>query len=109
MKTIKEYLSTDKFKTRKELAEETGMSDRQVRSKISELKETDVVLYNSQTSGYKLAKRIEEMEPEELKKEIELVQHCINDLEARKGVFNKQERTYIAYLKLAERKRREEI
>lgn len=104
MKSIKEYLSTDKFKTRKELAEETGMSDRQVRNKISELKETDVVLFNSQTSGYKLAKRIEEMEPEELEKEIELVQHCINDLEARKGVFNKQERTYIAYLKLAERK-----
>lgn len=109
MKSIKEHLSTDRFKTKKEIMLETGLSEREIRRKVSELKKTDVVLFNSQTSGYKLAKRIEEMEPEELEKEIELVQHCINDLEARKGVFNKQERTYIAYLKLAERKRREEI
>lgn len=102
---IKNYLSTDTFKTRKQLSEETGMSDRQVRNKISELKETKVVLYNSQTSGYRLAKRIEDMDPQELEIEIKLVQHCINDIEARKGVFNQQERTYIAYLKIAERKR----
>lgn len=107
MKTIniKDYLSTDKFKSRVQLSLETGMSDRWIRNRISELKETEVVLYNSQTSGYRLAKRIEDMNPQELEIEIELVQHCINDIEARKGVFNQQERTYIAYLKIAERKR----
>ena len=101
---IRDFLSTDEFKSRKQLVEETGYSDRAVRSAISELKQNEVVIYNSQTSGYRLAKNIsDEMKLEELLKEINLVQHCINDIEARKEVFNQQERTYIAYLKVAEK------
>lgn len=101
---IRDFLSTDEFKSRKQLVEETGYSDRAVRSAISELKQNEVVIYNSQTSGYRLAKNIsDEMKLEDLLKEINLVQHCINDIEARKEVFNQQERTYIAYLKVAEK------
>lgn len=101
---IRDFLTTDEFKSRKQLVEETGYSDRAVRSAISELKQNEVVIYNSQTSGYRLAKNInEEMKLEDLLKEINLVQHCINDIEARKEVFNQQERTYIAYLKVAEK------
>lgn len=92
------YLSTEKFKTRKELTNETGLNDRVLRNKISELKEDVPVIYNSQISGYRLAKDLSEIEISELMKELELVQHCINDIEARKQVFNQQERTYIAYL-----------
>lgn len=35
---IKNYLSTERYTTRKELMEKTGLGDREVRSKISELK-----------------------------------------------------------------------
>lgn len=100
---IKDYLSTEVFKSRKQLAEETGLSDRALRNKISELKLTETVLYNSQTAGYRLAKPIEQLKGEELKKELELVKHCINDIEARKEKFNMQERQYIAYLKVGEK------
>lgn len=35
---IKDYLSTEKYTTRKELVEKTGLADREVRNRISELK-----------------------------------------------------------------------
>lgn len=35
---IKNYLSTERYVTRKELVEATGLSDRKIREKISELK-----------------------------------------------------------------------
>lgn len=35
---IKDYLSTEKYTTRKELVEATMLTDREVRSRISELK-----------------------------------------------------------------------
>ena len=106
---IQDYLTTERFKSRKELVEETGLSDRTIRNKISELKEKETILYNSQTRGYRLAKPIKEMTKAELEQEINLVQHCINDIEARKEVFNSQERQYIAYLKVAEKHLKEDL
>ena len=106
---IQDYLSMFEFKTREQLVRETGLSDRTLRQKISDLKQKMPVIYNSQTKGYRLAKTInKEMSKEELEHEIKLIRHCINDIEARKDVFNKQEREYIAYLKVAE-KIKEEI
>lgn len=102
---IKDFLNTKNFKSRKQLVKETGLSDREIRNKISKLKYSRVVLYNSNTSGYRLAKPIESMSNEELSKEIKLVQHCINDINARKKIFNKQKRSYIAYLKMVEKLR----
>lgn len=95
---IVNFLTTERFITRKELIELTGLNDRVIRNKISELKETVPVIYNSQTSGYRLAKDLSKLSPTELQEELELIEHCINDIEARKSVFNYQERTYIAYL-----------
>lgn len=106
---IKDYLSMFEFKTREQLVRETGLSDRALRQKISELKQKTPVIYNSQTKGYRLAKMInKDMPKEEIEHEIKLIKHCINDIEARKNVFNKQEKEYIAYLKVAE-KIKEEI
>lgn len=95
---IKNYLNCDEFKTRKQLVAETGLSDRTIRILISGLKQTDTVLYNSQQSGYRLAKPLENLTREELIEELKLVKHCINDIEARKEAYNPQERQYIAYL-----------
>lgn len=97
---IENYLSTEYFKSRKQLASETGLTDRTLRNKISKLKKEKAVIYNSQTKGYRLAKDIKSIESvEEAKEEMKLIQHSINDIEARKLDMNKSERSYIAYLK----------
>lgn len=100
---IEDYLSTEEFKTRQQLMNETGMTDRAVRREISILKKKKPVIYNSQTRGYKLAKDIKSFNTaEEAKTEWEQIQHCINDIEARKSDMNMSERTYIAYKKKIE-------
>ena len=96
---IESYLSDKEFTTREELVTKTGLSDRKVRQLISELKLLKPVIYNSQTKGYRLAKKPTEMTIEEVIKEMNLAQHCVNDIESRKEVFNQQERVYIAYIK----------
>lgn len=100
---IEEYLNTQEFKTRGQLVYETGLTDRAVRRQISDLKKVRPVIYNSQTRGYRLAKDIKSFNTvEEAEEEKEQVQHCINDIEARKKDMNLSERTYIAYLKKLE-------
>lgn len=100
---IETYLRTEQSKTRQQLVNETGLTDRAVRRAISDLKKTKPVIYNSQTKGYRLAKEIKSFNtPEEAKQELEQIQHCINDIEARKRDFNMSERTYIAYRKKIE-------
>ena len=99
---IKDYLSTEKYTTRKELVEATGFSDREVRSRISELKKKRVVIYSSQNTGYRLAKELKVLTKEEREKEVELVKHSLNDCKSRTTQLNKQKRKYIAYIKKAE-------
>lgn len=97
---IEDYLNAEYFKSRKQLTEETGLTDRAVRDKISALKKEKPVISNSQTKGYRLAKEIQSIETlEEAHEEKKLVKHCINDIESRKEDLNKSERSYIAYLK----------
>lgn len=99
---IKDYLSTEKYTTRKELVEATGFSDREVRSRISELKKKRVVIYSSQNTGYILAKELKGLTKEEREKEADLVKHSLNDCKSRTTQLNKQKRKYIAYIKKAE-------
>lgn len=99
---IKDYLSTERYTTRKELVERTGLSDREVRNRISELKKERVVIYSSGQSGYRLAKDFKSMTNEEFQKEIDLVMHSLNDCKSRTKQLNKQKRKYIAYIKKAE-------
>lgn len=99
---IKDYLSTERYTTRKELMEKTGLSDRDIRDRISELKKHRVVLYSSQRSGYRLAKELRSMTKEERVAEVEEVEHSLNDCKSRTKQLNKQKRKYIAYIKKAE-------
>lgn len=98
---IESYLSKYKFTTREELASKSGLPDRKVRDEISKLKQRRVVLYNSQVKGYRLARDFKSMSTKELEEEIYLVGKCIEDINSRKDVFNKQLRKYIAYMKKA--------
>jgi len=54
---IEEYLDTKNFKTRGQLVNDTGLSDRAVRNQISVLKKTKPVIYNSQTKRIQISKR----------------------------------------------------
>lgn len=102
---IEQFLNTETFKTRQELVQETGFTDRAIRNQISILKKIRPVIYNSQTSGYRLAKDIKSFNTvAEAEEEGRQIQHCINDIEARKKDFNMTERTDIAYLKKLEEK-----
>lgn len=96
---IEDYLNSENFTTREELVAKMELSDRRIRRLISNFKLEKPVLCNSQTKGYRLAKKPNEMTIEELIIEMKLAQHCINDIESRKEVFNHQERVYIAYIK----------
>lgn len=103
MINIEDYLSTETFKSRQELAKETGLSERMVRKKVSELKLIKPVIFNSQTKGYRLARDFSNLSKEEIVEEIELIKHSKNDLLARKKVFDNQLRSYIAYEKAVEK------
>lgn len=52
---IENYLSTEEFKTRRQLIDETGMTDRAVRQAISNLKKDRAVIYNSQTKRIQIS------------------------------------------------------
>lgn len=99
---IDQYLNTKDFKTRKQLVEETNLSDREVRRQISKLKKNRVVIYNSSRSGYRLARELNSMSKIEREEEIKLVQHSLNDCKSRVKDIKKSMRKYIAYLKKAE-------
>lgn len=99
---IEKYLTATRYTTRKELVEKTGLSDRDVRNKISELKKHRVVIYSSNRSGYRLAKEIRSMSDKELEEEENLVRHSLNDCKSRTIQLNKHKRKYIAYLKKIE-------
>ena len=99
---IKNYLSTEKYTTRKELIEATKLTDREVRSRVSELKKKRVVISSSQNAGYRLAKELKGLTKEEREKEVDLVKHSLNDCKSRTTQLNKQKRKYIAYIKKAE-------
>ena len=105
---IENYLSATRYTTRQELVEKTGLSDRQVRDKISELKTKRVVIYSSQRSGYRLAKEIRSMSKIEMEEEKNQIQHSLNDCKSRTKQLNKQKRKYIAYLKKLEQFEMEE-
>lgn len=103
MINIEDYLSTEIFKSKQELAKETGLSERAVRKKISELKLVRPVIFNSKTKGYRLAKNIDNMSKIELINEMELIRYSANEINSRVKVLNQQLRSYIAYSKIAEK------
>lgn len=106
---IENYLNSTKFTTRKELVEKTGLSDRKIRGKISELKNKRVVIYSSQRSGYRLARELRSMSKIEREEEVRLVEHSLNECKSRVKKLKKHMRKYIAYLKKAEQVELEEI
>lgn len=89
--------------TRAELVKETGLTDREVRRLISELKKEHTIISLSSGKGYRKCKYTEVMSQEEIKAEYEVVKHCINEINSKKKVYNSQLRQFIAYFKMLEK------
>ena len=99
---IEDYLSASRYTTKEEICEKTGLNERTVRNLISKLKTKKVVIYSSQTKGWRLAKEINSMSEIEFEEELKQIEHSLNDCKSRTKQLNKQKRKYIAYLKKAE-------
>lgn len=97
---IEDYLSTEYFTTRKELERRIGLTDREVRKQISQLKETVPVISHSKGKGYRLAKNFQNFNTaKEAKEELEEIEHCISEINSRIRSLNKTKRTYGTYVK----------
>ena len=88
--------------TRREFEEKTGLNERTVRDLISKLKTKRVVIYSSQTKGWRLAKEYSSMAKIQREEELEQIRHSLNDCKSRVKNIKKSMRKYIAYIKKAE-------
>jgi len=99
---IEQYLNPYKFTSRQEISAKTGLSEREVRRKISKLKLTKAVLYNSQTKGYRIRKtkeQLRELNLDDLTKEMLLNNHTQKDIKARIKALEEEIAPYEEYEK----------
>ena len=101
---IYELIPSNEFITRSELKDLTKMGDRQIRNIISEIKQEHTIISLSSGKGYRRVRSSDNMTFEETLKEIDVIKHCINEINSRKKVYNKQLRQYIANLKVLQKK-----
>lgn len=100
---ILNLLNDKEFTTKQELMELTGHNDRTVRQCVSDLKLKHTIISSSNHKGYRKAREITGMNDEEKKFELLEIIHCINQINSKKKIYNKQLRQYIAYKKVLER------
>lgn len=97
---IEQYLNPYEFTSKQEISAKTGLSEREVRRKISELKLTKAVLYNSQTKGHRLRKtneQLDELNTDKLLEEKVLNSHSIKDIQARIRNLENELDSYFQY------------
>jgi DNA-binding XRE family transcriptional regulator len=100
---IYDLIPTSKFITRSELKDLTNMCDREIRRIISEIKQEHTIISLSSGKGYRRVRSTDDMTQEDMIKEMEIIKHCINEINSRKKVYNKQLRQYIASLKVLQK------
>jgi transcriptional antiterminator len=101
---IYELIPKDEFITRSELKELTKLSDREIRRIISEIKQEHTIISLSSGKGYRRVRSSDDMTQKQLLEEIEIIKHCINEINSKKKIYNKQLRQYIANLKVLQKK-----
>lgn len=94
-----------KVRTKEELSEIRGISERAVRDEIAQCSMYYAILATSDKSGYRLAKAIDDLSDEELEQELEEVEHQIHEVNSRIKCLKKRLKPLIAYKKIAEKKR----
>ncbi len=100
---IEEFIPNDRYITKLELQDMTGMSEREVRREISNLKKKMVILSLSSGKGYKRVKPTDEMSQAEMEIEYEEVNHCIREYNHRIKDFKKSMRKLVARKKILEK------
>lgn len=105
---IYELIPKNDFITRNELRKLTNISDREIRRTISKIKQKHTIISLSSGKGYRKMIDLEEATKVQMEKELEIIKHCIREINSRKKIYNKQLRQYIASLKVIE-KRLEDI
>ena len=92
-------------KTKAELKEILGISERAIRNEIAECSMYYAIIATSDKSGYRLAKPIGDLSNEELLIELDEVEHEIREINSRIKCLKKKMKPLIAYKKIAEKKR----
>lgn len=92
-------------KTKEELKDLLGYeSERAVRNEIAECSMYYAILATSDKKGYRLAKKIEELNGEDLLNEYDEVDHAIHEISSRIKCLKKRLKPLIAWKKIAEKK-----
>lgn len=91
-------------RTKQELSELLGISERAVRDEISQCSMYYAVIATSDKSGYRLAKAIKGLDDEALLEELNEVNHAIHEISSRIKCLKKRLKPLIAYKKVAEKK-----
>lgn len=100
---IYEMIPKNDFITRGELRDLTKMSDREIRRIISDIKQEHTIISLSSGKGYRRMIDISQADEKQIMNEIETIKHCINEINSRKKVYNRQLRQYIASLKVLQK------
>ena len=101
---IYELIPKTEFITRSELKDLTKLGDREIRRIISDIKQEHTIISLSSGKGYRRVRSSDDMTQKQMLEEIETIKHCINEINSRKKVYNKQLRQYIASLKVLQKK-----
>ena len=100
---IYELIPEDRFVTKNELMDLTGLDERSVRRYISDIRKEHSIISLSSGKGYKKSKSTDDMTQEEMKIEYEMVKHQIAESNSRIKELKKNMRTSIARLKILEK------
>lgn len=100
-----ELIPNDRFITKTELIQLTGLSDRVLRDMVSHIKMNKTIISNCDKKGYKRGKGTELLKTiDDAEYELDIVKKSIKEINSRKKVYNKQLRQYITYMKVLEKK-----
>ena len=86
-----------------EVEDEFGISNRNARDKISEMSMYSAIISLTQEKGYELLGDINNYTDEEILKNIEKINHQINDFQSRISILKKRMKPLIAWKKVAEK------
>lgn len=100
---IYEMIPEDRFITKKELMELTGLDERTIRRYISDIRKEHSIISLSSGKGYKKSKSTDNMTTNEMVVEYDMVKHQIAESNSRIKELKKNMKTSIARLKILEK------
>lgn len=101
---IYDLIPDNRFISRKELKDMIGISDRQIRRYISDIRKEHSIISLSSGKGYRKSKSTDDMTQEEMQIEYEIIKHQINESNSRIKEIKKNMRSSIARLKVLKNK-----